>query len=535
MRKLVFIILFLTAGAFQAQVRNSPFLQNVVISFEGGLTVAKTDYKTSLVGTGNRGMLEYFFGSIKNHTFGFRIFGGGQNIRGKDNRKEYPSFRSGMYFTGAGFTYLYELQKSLIPYASAEFSYLWLNTEQENNEIQNNRLTRETGLYTFALETGARFRVMNNLFFNLSAAVNFLSDDMLDNTELGINNDFYIKTMAGFSFSFFSRNDSDDDGIDNDEDACIEAAEDVDGFDDDDGCPDPDNDNDGIPDVDDKCPDLAEDPDGFEDGDGCPDLDNDKDGIADKEDQCANMQEDVDGYQDDDGCPEYDNDGDGILDVNDRCPEIAEDFDGYQDEDGCADLDNDGDGIFDDRDKCPDQPETVNNFEDDDGCPDVLPKKVQPDQYIEPERPSVRNERTETVRPRTETKPEVKEDNVRNEVPPSSSSNKYLLHGVTTFEEEASNELNPQAYAELDRIAADMKKKGGKWRIEGYVDNSLSEKEAVDLSRKRAQAVYKYLVSKGVSGSQLEVSGMGSKNPIESNDKVFGRMKNRRIEIKQVR
>ena len=49
-----------------------------------------------------------------------------------------------------------------------------------------------------------------------------------------------------------------------------------------------DNDKDGIPDGKDKCPNEAEDKDGFEDDDGCPDPDNDKDGIADKDDKCPN-------------------------------------------------------------------------------------------------------------------------------------------------------------------------------------------------------------------------------------------------------
>ncbi|HSQ41323.1 MAG TPA: right-handed parallel beta-helix repeat-containing protein, partial [Fibrobacteraceae bacterium] len=49
---------------------------------------------------------------------------------------------------------------------------------------------------------------------------------------------------------------------------------------------DGDSDGDGIPDVDDACPDAAEDFDNFEDDDGCPDLDNDNDGVSDAEDQC---------------------------------------------------------------------------------------------------------------------------------------------------------------------------------------------------------------------------------------------------------
>src|SRR5215813_3660857 len=71
-------------------------------------------------------------------------------------------------------------------------------------------------------------------------------------------------------------------------DPCPTEPEDKDGFQDDDGCPDPDNDRDGIPDPNDKCPTEPEDKDGFEDEDGCPDKDNDKDGVLDAADKCPN-------------------------------------------------------------------------------------------------------------------------------------------------------------------------------------------------------------------------------------------------------
>ncbi|MCL4223982.1 MAG: choice-of-anchor D domain-containing protein [Myxococcales bacterium] len=131
-----------------------------------------------------------------------------------------------------------------------------------------------------------------------------------------------------------------------------------------------DNDGDGVVNADDACPDEAEDLDGFQDGDGCPDLDNDGDGFADDTDKCPNEAEDMDGFQDDDGCPDPDNDGDGILDVDDKCPNEAEDKDGFQDNDGCDDPDNDGDGIPDVLDQCALEPETINGVDDEDGCPD---------------------------------------------------------------------------------------------------------------------------------------------------------------------
>ncbi|MBW2256094.1 MAG: hypothetical protein JRI25_16050, partial [Deltaproteobacteria bacterium] len=63
-----------------------------------------------------------------------------------------------------------------------------------------------------------------------------------------------------------------------------------------------DADGDGIVDKADACPHEPEDPDGFEDANGCPDPDNDGDGLLDAEDQCPDVAEDLDGFRDDDGC-----------------------------------------------------------------------------------------------------------------------------------------------------------------------------------------------------------------------------------------
>ena len=65
-----------------------------------------------------------------------------------------------------------------------------------------------------------------------------------------------------------------------------------------------DADRDAIADSMDLCPADAEDMDGFEDEDGCPDLDNDKDGISDAKDKCPNEPETYNGYEDEDGCPD---------------------------------------------------------------------------------------------------------------------------------------------------------------------------------------------------------------------------------------
>jgi outer membrane protein OmpA-like peptidoglycan-associated protein len=66
----------------------------------------------------------------------------------------------------------------------------------------------------------------------------------------------------------------------------------------------PDRDGDAIPDAQDACPDRPEDVDGFEDDDGCPDIDNDFDRVLDIADRCPNTPEIYNGFEDDDGCPD---------------------------------------------------------------------------------------------------------------------------------------------------------------------------------------------------------------------------------------
>lgn len=98
-----------------------------------------------------------------------------------------------------------------------------------------------------------------------------------------------------------------------------------------------DRDGDGLADGEDRCPEIPEDLDGYRDQDGCPDSDNDRDGRPDTADLCPNDAEDHDGYHDQDGCPDLDNDGDGIPDAHDKCPREREIVNFYQDADGCPD------------------------------------------------------------------------------------------------------------------------------------------------------------------------------------------------------
>jgi len=65
-----------------------------------------------------------------------------------------------------------------------------------------------------------------------------------------------------------------------------------------------DDDGDGIVNYLDRCPTDPEDKDGYEDYDGCPDPDNDHDGIPDDKDECPLLPETFNGNEDEDGCPD---------------------------------------------------------------------------------------------------------------------------------------------------------------------------------------------------------------------------------------
>ena len=277
------------------------------------------------------------------------------------------------------------------------------------------------------------------------------------------------------------------DGIVDAADSCPSDAEDMDGFEDEDGCPDNDNDGDGVPDASDQCGDQAEDTDGFEDDDGCPDVDNDADGIEDAADKCPNEAENKNGIDDEDGCPEVDSDGDGLLGSNDKCPNDAEDMDGFEDQDGCPDLDNDGDGVPDTADKCQGQLETKNGYMDGDGCPDELPKKIKRFTGV--------------------------------------------IKGINF--KAGSADIRTSSFRKLKRAVSVLKEFPDlRIEIDGHTSADGSLERNMELSKQRAEAVKAYLVSAGIDESRMKAVGYGPEKPIASNKTRAGRKQNRRIEFR---
>ncbi|NUP05674.1 MAG: OmpA family protein [Polyangiaceae bacterium] len=333
-----------------------------------------------------------------------------------------------------------------------------------------------------------------------------------------------FRVIGGVSFKM-EAGDEDGDGIGDNSDQCPTIAEDKDGFQDDDGCLEDDNDRDGIVDAKDQCKDKSETINGYKDEDGCPDTvadsdadgipdtadkcpalagkvrtqefygcpDTDEDGVVDPKDQCKTEKEDTDGFEDLDGCPEADNDKDGVPDESDECSEEPEVKNGFKDEDGCPDEtpDTDKDGISDNKDKCPKVAENFNGFEDEDGCPDKGASLV-----------------------------EVKQEEIK------------ILQRVE-FETGSDKIKGAVSFSVLDAVAGALKANQQIFMVEvaGHTDNAGNADFNKELSQKRADAVMKYLVGKGVEPARLRAVGYGQDKPIGENATNAGKQKNRRVEF----
>ena len=67
--------------------------------------------------------------------------------------------------------------------------------------------------------------------------------------------------------------------------------------------------------------------------------------------------------------------------------------------------------------------------------------------------------------------------------------------------------------------------------INGHTDDVGSESDNLDLSERRAKAVYEAVISKGIDQSRLAYQGYGESVPIADNDSEEGRSQNRRTEF----
>jgi len=83
-----------------------------------------------------------------------------------------------------------------------------------------------------------------------------------------------------------------------------------------------------------------------------------------------------------------------------------------------------------------------------------------------------------------------------------------------------------------DRVSETIKKYPGfTVRLEGHTDNRAPLEYNLKLSRRRAESVKRYLVSKGIPAAAVTTAGFGYGRPAASNSTREGRRVNRRVEF----
>ena len=92
--------------------------------------------------------------------------------------------------------------------------------------------------------------------------------------------------------------------------------------------------------------------------------------------------------------------------------------------------------------------------------------------------------------------------------------------------------LTPESFHELDKLVILLEDVPNlEIEISGHTDNTGSKVFNELLSQRRADAVVKYLVDKGIERNRLTARGYGSSKPVANNDNSEGRSLNRRTEF----
>lgn len=96
--------------------------------------------------------------------------------------------------------------------------------------------------------------------------------------------------------------------------------------------------------------------------------------------------------------------------------------------------------------------------------------------------------------------------------------------------------IRPADYAKLDQNVATLKEWGDvNVEVAGHTCNIGTDDYNLGLSRRRAEAVRNYLISKGVPANRLSVRGYGESRPFADNATEEGRIQNRRVELVPLR
>lgn len=99
-----------------------------------------------------------------------------------------------------------------------------------------------------------------------------------------------------------------------------------------------------------------------------------------------------------------------------------------------------------------------------------------------------------------------------------------------------SYELQPESAIELNRIVSFLNNNiSPVIEISGHTDNTGTAKYNMDLSRKRAKAIWQALIDRGVPKDRITYKGYGDTQAINGNDTEGQRARNRRTELKIIK
>jgi general secretion pathway protein A len=108
-----------------------------------------------------------------------------------------------------------------------------------------------------------------------------------------------------------------------------------------------------------------------------------------------------------------------------------------------------------------------------------------------------------------------------------------LDSGITILFSYDTNDLTPEAYADLDRLAnALLQNVDLQAMVQGHTDSLGPREYNLKLSEFRAHMVKSYLVGRGVTPSRISTIAMADDSPRRPNDTSQGRAANRRVEIR---
>ena len=109
-------------------------------------------------------------------------------------------------------------------------------------------------------------------------------------------------------------------------------------------------------------------------------------------------------------------------------------------------------------------------------------------------------------------------------------TDKELVLSDTIYFDVGKATIKTQSHAILDEVAATLKaqKKIALVEIQVHTDARGSDTFNLEMSQKRAQAVYTYLVRKGVPAKRLRAKGYGETQPLDKAANEAAWAKNRR-------